>query len=388
MYLLFNHQTGSLSELDLEMIRRVPAGGNWRHIPEDIPSRRLARIRKTGGRTTYYGRLRWDAPAYTINTHFHRPGNGTFIHPDDGSEGRPPQHRLISFREAARLQSFPDAYRFHGPRTSLLKQIGNAVPPLLAWAIASHLEGEAVAEVFAGAGGLSLGFALAGYEVLVATDIDEKALRTYRTNHPRTEAFAGDILEGTTRERFVEETLKRLGGRELDGLIGGPPCQGFSTAGWRRAEDPRNRLWLAYLEVLKALRPRWFLLENVPGMATMRGEEGALVLETMAKAFRNLGYRLEVGVLNALHFGVPQRRKRLFVLGTRGDLLRTYTLPPPLIQKPLTVRDAIGNLPPLGVKDGEEVLVLEELPPETPYQAWLQGELGVGEVLKAIGGPV
>ncbi|MBW6396041.1 DNA (cytosine-5-)-methyltransferase [Thermus sp. SYSU G05001] len=394
MYRLFNHQTSSLSELDLEMIRHVPAGGNWRDIPASIPSKRLEQIRKSGGRTTYYGRLRWDAPAYTINTYFNRPGNGTFIHPDDGSDGRPPQHRLISFREAARLQSFPDRYRFYGPKSSLLKQIGNAVPPLLAYAVARQLDGETVAEVFAGAGGMSLGFALAGFAVLSALDIDRHAMTTYGANHPSTEVIVGDILDPGTREQFVEETLSKLGGQDLDGLIGGPPCQGFSTAGWRRADDPRNRLWVAYMWVLEALRPRWFVLENVPGMASMKArgaEDGQIggrltVLDVMIRAFRDLGYRLDVGVLNAVDFGVPQRRKRLFVIGTRDDQRQTYTLPRPLVERPLTVRDAIGNLPPLGVNDGKEELVLRELPPRTLYQSWVQGEIGVEDLIQVLSG--
>lgn len=389
MYHLFNHQTSSLSKLDLQMIRHVPAGGNWRNIPESIPSKRLEQIRRSGGRTTYYGRLRWDAPAYTINTYFNRPGNGTFIHPDDGADGRPPQHRLISFREAARLQSFPDRYRFYGPKSSLLRQIGNAVPSLMAYAIARQVDGEAVAEVFAGAGGLSLGFTLAGYEVVSATDIDEHAMHTYGANHPGTRTIVGNILDDGVKERFVEETLDRLGGQELDGLIGGPPCQGFSTAGWRRADDPRNRLWLAYMEVVGVLRPRWFVLENVPGLASMRAksdstEDGGTVLDIMSKAFSDLGYRLDVGVLNATEFAVPQRRKRLFVIGTRSDQPWTYTLPRPLVHKPLTVRDAIGNMPRVGVNDGEEVWVLEELPPQTAYQGWVQGKIGVEDLLQLL----
>ncbi|MHA1928039.1 MAG: DNA cytosine methyltransferase, partial [Candidatus Thorarchaeota archaeon] len=123
---LYNHVTSNLSTLDLEMILNVPPGGNWKDIPLEIAKKsvRLMQIRESGGRTTYYGRLRNDLPSYTISTYFNRPGNGTFIHPT--------QHRLISFREAARLQSFPDHYRFLGSNSSKLKQIGNAVPPLLA----------------------------------------------------------------------------------------------------------------------------------------------------------------------------------------------------------------------------------------------------------------
>jgi len=384
VYVLYNHQTSSLSELDLRMIRHVPAGGNWRDIPEDIPSKRLEQIRRTGGRTTYYGRLRWDAPAYTINTYFNRPGNGTFIHPDDGSDGRPAQHRLISFREAARLQSFPDKYRFFGPKTALLKQIGNAVPPLLAYAVAGQIPGETAAELFAGAGGLSLGFELAGFSMITALDIDPHAVRTYMAHHPHTRVLLGDVLDAQVREEFVEETLRRLGGQELDVLIGGPPCQGFSTAGWRRSNDPRNRLWQGYMEVLAALRPRWLVLENVPGMRTMKAEDQGekRVIDIMIKEFRELGYELAVGVLNAAEFGVPQLRRRLFIVGARSALGLTPRLPSPILRIPLTVRDAISNLPPLGVADGKEVLELEDLPPKTPYQAWVQGEISIEEMVR------
>ena len=110
-----------------------------KNIPLSIPSKRLENIRKTGGRTTYYGRLRWDYPSYTITTYFNRPGNGCSIHPDD-SQSKKPQHRLISFREAARLQSFPDSFRFYGSNSSKYLQIGNAVPPLLAKNVARSLK--------------------------------------------------------------------------------------------------------------------------------------------------------------------------------------------------------------------------------------------------------
>jgi Alw26I/Eco31I/Esp3I family type II restriction m6 adenine DNA methyltransferase len=128
-----NHFTPGLSELDLRMVKAVPPGGNWKDIPKSIPSERLAQIRESyangeGSRSTYYGRLHPDAPSYTISTYFNRPGNGCHIHYD--FEGG--QHRVISQREAARLQGFPDSFVFCGNRGSVNKQIGNAVPPLLA----------------------------------------------------------------------------------------------------------------------------------------------------------------------------------------------------------------------------------------------------------------
>ena len=135
------------------MVRSIPPGGNWQDIPTSIPSARLEQIRRMsvarGGivRTTYYGRLRWDRPSYTISTYFSRIGNGCFIHPE--------QDRLISLREGARLQSFRDSFRFLGSRTSKFGQIGNAVPPLLAWAIARELKDSAhvtLVDLFAACG--------------------------------------------------------------------------------------------------------------------------------------------------------------------------------------------------------------------------------------------
>ena len=124
-----NHFSATLSNLDLQMVRSIPEGGNWKNIPESIPSKRLQQIRASyergeGSRSTYYGRLRRDKPSYTINTYFNRPGNGCHIHYS--------QNRVLSQREAARLQSFPDTHKFYGPKGSVNKQIGNAVPPPLA----------------------------------------------------------------------------------------------------------------------------------------------------------------------------------------------------------------------------------------------------------------
>ena len=130
--MVYNHTTYSLSKNDIRMVRSVPPGGNWKNIPLDIPSKRLEQIRVSGGRTTLYGRLSFEKPSYTITTYFNRPGNGTYIHPI--------HDRVISAREAARFQSFPDNYIFQGSKGSLCKQIGNAVPPLLAFSIATQIK--------------------------------------------------------------------------------------------------------------------------------------------------------------------------------------------------------------------------------------------------------
>src|SRR5262245_43250366 len=116
-----NHYSAKLSDLDIMMVKNVPPGGNWKNIHNSIPSKRLEQIRigfqnGSGSRSTYYGKLLPNKPAYTISTYFNRPGNGCFIHYAKD------QHRLISQREAARLQSFPDDFEFIGSKTSINKQ--------------------------------------------------------------------------------------------------------------------------------------------------------------------------------------------------------------------------------------------------------------------------
>lgn len=128
------HAMPTMSKLDLEFVKHIPPGGNYMNIPDSISTKRIMSFKKTGGRTTTYGRLSPDAPAYTITTYFNRPNVGANYHYEE--------ERLISVREALRLQSFPDSFvPFYTNQRSLHMQVGNAVPPLLAQAIAESLKG-------------------------------------------------------------------------------------------------------------------------------------------------------------------------------------------------------------------------------------------------------
>ena len=378
-YSLYNHQTTSLSEIDMRMVKAIPTGGNWKNIPLDIPSKRVEKIRETGGRTTYYGRLRWDFPAYTIATYFNRPGNGCNIHPDDSSTSNP-QHRLISFREAARIQSFPDEFKFEGSKTSMFKQIGNAVPPLLAYSIAKSLSQKTIVDLFCGCGGLSKGFEIAGYKVLAGQELDRHALTTWAKNHSGT-PILGDINKQEVKDNLIAAVRKSLKGKELDVLAGGPPCQGFSTAGYRETSDPRNQLWTNYLDILNELKPKYFLIENVPGILSMK-KNGVLVIDSMKKSFEKLGYKLYSKALKAEEYGVPQLRRRVFIIGCRDDM-PNYEFPSPRLKSPFTVRDAISNLPPLGINDGIEELVIKTYKTQSKYQEWLAGECTTEELFKS-----
>ena len=202
-----NHYAAKLSELDMQVVHCVPPGGNWKDIPESIPSQRLAQIRESykagkGSRSTYYGRLLPNMPSYTINTYFNRPGNGCHMHYS--------QDRTLSQREAARLQTFPDSFVFKGSISAINNQIGNAVPVLLSYQIAEEIpfKGQFV-DLFCGAGGLALGFVWAGWKPIIANDIDKYAIETHRTNIGE-EAICGDINSQEVFDRIVSATLNLI----------------------------------------------------------------------------------------------------------------------------------------------------------------------------------
>jgi DNA (cytosine-5)-methyltransferase 1 len=390
---LSNHYTPSLSDLDLQMVKAVPPGGNWKNIPESIPSKRLEQIRVSyaagqGSRSTYYGRLKPDAPSYTISTCFNRPGNGCNIHYD--YEGG--QHRLISQREAARLQSFPDSFVFCGSRSAVNQQIGNAVPPLLAYQIALHLgEPGIFVDLFAGAGGLALGFTWAGWQPVVANDVMPVALETYAKNIDKS-IVLGDIRK---EEVFSEIVLtvkksKRANPHLRLFVLGGPPCQGFSTAGNSRSmEDERNSLFQNYRQIVEAIEPNGFVFENVMGLLNI---EKGRVFNLVHSALSSVTDRLSVWKLNAENYAIPQRRRRLILVGLQGESREIY--PPSRVcastgesllslSPPITVLEALGDLPPLTPgQDGENLTYAEC--PSTHYQRFARGFISPREYIEIL----
>lgn len=382
--MIHDHQSARLSALDAEVVRAVPPGGNWRNLPLDFASKRIEQIRRSaaageGSRSTYYGRLRWDAPAYTISTYFNRPGNGCFIHPS--------QPRLITVREAARLQAFPDSYRFVGAGRAKFIQVGNAVPPLLAYQLAAVYEAGSLVDLFCGAGGLSLGFEWAGHELVAAIDNDTNAIQTFQENRPNASGIDDVDLstpEGHARTMFKIRSRVRGG---LDLLVGGPPCQGFSTAGNNQRDDPRNMLVFAFLRSVEELRPRRVIIENVPALM-WRGRSGTLA--AIRRELYNMGYESSTAILHAEGYGIPQLRRRLFIAASRSGPSswpipsRTILHPAYLAHQPgsngagiregsaVTVRDAITDLPELPAD--ASVAAAYPGPALTEYQRWARGE--------------
>lgn len=168
-------------------------------------------------------------------------------------------------------------------------------------------------ELFAGGGGLGEGFARAGYRIAVAVELDRAAAQTYRANHPGTVVIEGDAMVVTGRQ------LSRLAPAASAPLaiIAGPPCQGYSMAGRRKADDPKNGLYGAVLRLATELEPEFVAIENVPGM---RRVEGRSFEDAVLEALKSTGYAAEAHLLRACDFGVPQLRRRLLFLGQRQDL--------------------------------------------------------------------
>lgn len=313
---ILNHTTFKLSDLDLEMIRSVPQGGSWKDIsPKTVKkSKRLSRITETGGRTTLYGRIDYSKPSYTITTYFNRPGNGTYVHPT--------HERVISVREAARFQCFPDNYYFYGTKTDILKQVGNAVPVLLAYCIGKAIREKThcsrSVDLFSGAGGMTYGFKRAGINAIIANDIMESACVTLKTNCPEIPVLCGDVTSESIKQKLIQAGIKG----KADIICGGPPCQGFSMAGFRSADDPRNQLFRDFIDIVSGVNPKIIVFENVEGLLSYQNGE---TYRNIIELFSQLGYVAEGRSLFANHYGVPQRRKRVIILCIRKDIGITPT---------------------------------------------------------------
>lgn len=219
-----------------------------------------------------------------------------------------------------------------------------------------------VIDLFCGCGGLSLGFEQAGYNVILGIDHDKAALKTFKANHKGSEVIHGAIQEVTT-----DNIRKVIGSQNIDVIIGGPPCQGLSLSGPRKFDDPRNKLFLSYVRLVKDLKPRFFVLENVPGIISLfKGK----IKERIIKEFSELGYKVEYEVLNSANYGVPQIRKRAIFIGSLDNIGISY-FPKKIIseeQNFITCEQAISDLHAL-----DDVLMPESFSyitkPQSAYQA-------------------
>lgn len=230
-------------------------------------------------------------------------------------------------------------------------------------------------DLFAGCGGLSFGFIRDGYQIDKAVEIDGSIAKTYKTNHPHTQLIVDDIKNVDHGGFFKEQ--------DADVIIGGPPCQGFSMAGARIRDgfmgDPRNYLFKHYFNVVKTVKPKVFVMENVKGITTM--EKGKIFAEILSifsdpSLLDGSCYKLFPRLVKAVDFGIPQKRERMIIIGVRDsepDLEKLWDITAKQIKElypdyfdQTTLRDAIGNMPP-----PDETGTVTNPAPVTSYQKYL-----------------
>lgn len=256
--------------------------------------------------------------------------------------------RQPRIKEIRQLCSYPNDFLF---KNDGWQEMGNSVPPLFMQAIATqvrhkmysgpelkpypktmtyleilevawqqHLapkssDAPTVISIFAGGGGSSLGYSMAGYRELLAVEWNNNAVETFKLNFPNVPVYHGDIAKLSVGECMKLAGLTESG--ELDLLDGSPPCQGFSTAGKREMNDDRNQLFREYVRLLRGLKPKVFVMENVSGL--VKGKMKLVFAETM-RELKISGYKVKCKLLNAMYFNVPQSRQRLIFIGVREDL--------------------------------------------------------------------
>jgi len=337
-----NHIPLEHGEVVLARYKLIKEGGKL-PSPEELP----VELRRGNFGNTYV-RLNRRKIASTMV-----PGNNAFpVHPT--------LHRSLTPREAARIQSFPDNIIFSGPRKEQCKLVGNAVPPLMsahiALSVLKHLNHQPVddsknlylkrfstlefsentnklkkkdkltfIDLFSGAGGIGIGFENAGFKQIFSADFDSAVAKTHRNYHKDVPFVEGDL----SSKNIFEEIKKNFSGQEIDVIVGGPPCQGFSIFGKRRFvhskdynphDDARNKLIFTYLKYVDLFKPKWFMIENVPGLVSL--DDGWFIKE-LIKDIEKLGYKNhDYRVINTADYGVPQKRKRFILLANRtGNII-------------------------------------------------------------------
>ncbi len=246
-----------------------------------------------------------------------------------------------------------------------------------------------VLDLFAGAGGFGLGFEMAGYNVICSLEIDKWACDTLRKNRESHIVIQDDIRKFTTIDK-----IKSVCATTPDLIIGGPPCQGFSIAGpaQKDPKDPRNSLFVDFARWVELLQPKMFIMENVKGLLSRKNATNEKVIDIIQQTFSDIGYNVELWILNAANYGVPQTRERIFVVGNNlgitsiGEPAHTHTLKQSNIRirdiqlsffgnnqeelsPAVTLWDAIADLPELHACEGNEEQSYIDSPTNS-YQTW------------------
>lgn len=197
-----------------------------------------------------------------------------------------------------------------------------------------------IISLFSGCGGLDLGFEKAGFNISIANEFDKTIWDTFKINHPQTKLIEGDIRK-VTKDDILQYLIKP----EIDGIIGGPPCQSWSEAGSLKGiEDPRGQLFYEYIRILKEFSPKFFLAENVSGMLANRH---STAVQNILNLFADAGYDVSLTMVNAKDYGVAEERKRVFYIGFRKDLKINFVFPKGSTEdynKKITLKDVIWDL--------------------------------------------
>ena len=226
-----------------------------------------------------------------------------------------------------------------------------------------------IIDLFAGCGGLSTGYEMHDFEVILAVEKDEWASQTYKKNHEKTKVVTGDITS-------ISDPLSLLpNGTMVDGIIGGPPCQGFSLSGKRDKKDPRNSLFMDFMRFVRAYKPKFFMMENVPGILSMETQAGEKVVDLIFNEYHDAGYNAHYFILNAADYGVPQTRHRVIFIGVRNDIQCNFDELKPLVlcseDNYVTIDDAIMDLPQIQSGEGKEVQKYR-CAPKNDYQKFIR----------------
>lgn len=229
-------------------------------------------------------------------------------------------------------------------------------------------------DVFAGAGGFSLGFQLAGFNVIGAIEKDKWAAETFQFNHPDATVLVGDI------ENMSEEYIVNAIKQKPDIIIGGPPCQGYSICRKNAGDpkDPRNSLFTEFLRMARIFNPEILVMENVPNIVNAKTAKKEKVVEIIKKELELLGYFVEMKLLNAYDYGVPQNRTRFFIVGTKKKIKNVFPEKTHYIDevveglKPCpTLWQAISDLPEIEAREGSEIMEYTKAA-ENDYQKLLR----------------
>jgi DNA (cytosine-5)-methyltransferase 1 len=360
MIKVFNHQPRRVGKEVQERIDALKIGQKMQDLPEHLWHKSFRFYVKedptrVGGPNLRMIRLDPDKPSLTVTAYIFNK----FVHPYE--------NRFVTPREAARLQGFPDDLEFKGSLGSTQLQVGNAVPIALGRAVFRAVLEHAkkvqprkrifhAFSLFSGAGGLDIAASTADvpnarWKTYTSIELDKDCCETLSAFCNNESEVVNDSVYSIADPVSFSE---KLGVKKEDVWLvyGGPPCQAFSQAGKQRGiTDPRGQLVSEFLRYVEELSPRYFVMENVRGLAGIN--RGALLGEIL-EAMRGLGYNVDFGLLNAADYGAPQLRRRLIFIGTKKELGKallptpTHTEMPDLLipNKYTTVGEAFEGLPP------------------------------------------